>query len=235
MSAVRIGDATLYEGDCREVLQSIDQSAAIISDPPYGIGYTHSGAHRFNGVGVTKAARLRGVPPIIGDNEPFDPSHLFCVDNVLIWGADHYRGLLPMGGRWLAWNKLDDMAPWDSFSDVEFAWHSKPGASRIFNLKWKGIVCDKRLESGERFHPTQKPIGLMLWCIEQTGCPSLICDPYLGSGTTGIAASMLGIPFIGIEIERRWFDIACRRIEEAQRQGRLFEPPRAKPVQERFL
>ena len=225
-----IGNATLYLGDCREILPALPKVDAVISDPPYGINFTHSGKHgcRFRGVGVTKASRLRGNPPIAGDAEPFDPAPWLSVcPNVLLWGADHFYPRLPDKGRFLAWNKLGDMKPWDSFSDVEFAWHSANKAARIFNMKWKGIACDKAGENGGlREHPMQKPIRLMSWSIEQAAVPAggLILDPYLGSGTTGVAAVRAGYRFIGIETEPRWLDIAVRRVEDAQRQGDMFLP-----------
>ncbi len=131
---------------------------------------------------------------------------------------------LPDKGRFLAWNKLGDMEPWDSFSDVEFAWHSQDRAARIFSMKWKGLACDKVGENGGlREHTTQKPIRLMQWCIEEARVPlgATVVDPFMGSGTTGVACMNLGRKFIGIEIEPKYFDIACRRIEDAQRQQRL--------------
>ena len=220
-----IGDAVLYLGDCLEILPTLPKVDSIITDPPYGINFNHSGAHgRFNGQGVTKAARDRGNQPIHGDDKPFDPSPWIAAsDNVIMWGADHFYPRLPDSGRWLAWNKLGDMEPWDSFSDVEFAWHSFDKAARIFSMKWKGIACDKAGEdNGLRVHTTQKPIRLMRWCIEHAGNPALVLDPYMGSGTTGVAALQVGCRFIGIEIEPRYFDIACERIENAQRQLRMF-------------
>lgn len=233
------GQARLLLGDCREILQTLPHVDACITDPPYGIDYTHSGKHacRFSGVGVTKAARIRGVPPIIGDDRPFDPAPWVAhCENVLLWGADHFYPRLPDRGRFLAWNKLGNMDPWDSFSDIEFAWHSADKAARVFNMKWKGIACDKRGESnGLREHPTQKPIALMKWCIDQADVPvsAIILDPFMGSGTTGVAAVKLGRKFIGIEIEPKYFDIACRRISEALKQPDLFiEAPKEKPVQE---
>ena len=129
-------------------------------------------------------------------------------------------------GRFLAWNKLGDMEPWDSFSDVEFAWHSEEGAARIFSMKWKGVACDKRGESnGLREHVTQKPIRLMLWSIEQCKRAYHVVDPYMGSGTTGVAAVKLGRKFTGIEIEPKYFDIACRRIAEALAAPDFFVAP----------
>jgi site-specific DNA-methyltransferase (adenine-specific) len=225
-----IGDAVLYLGDWHTLRPIRDQEHidAVISDPPYGIGFTQSGKHgsRFNGVGVSKAARERGTPPVAGDDQPFDPIPLVTLArNVILWGADHFYPRLPDCGRWLAWNKLGDMEPWDSFSDVEFAWHSIEGAARIFSMKWKGIACEKRGENnGLREHPMQKPVRLMEWCVGMSA--GRVLDPYMGAGTTGVACANLHRPFVGVEIEPRWFDIACRRIEEAYRQPRL---PLAEP------
>lgn len=220
-----IGNATLYLGDCLTILPEL-RADAVITDPPYGIGYAHGGGMRGGEIGNTAAANKRGSPPVIGDDLPFDPAPLLRLSaNVLMWGADHYYSRLPDSGRWLAWNKLGDMEPWDSFSDVEFAWHSKEGASRIFSMKWKGLACDKVGENGGlRLHTTQKPIRLMRWCVDQCRLQgdSLILDPYMGSGTTGIAAVQSGHRFVGIEIHEPYFDISCERIENAQRQERLF-------------
>jgi len=230
MRIERIGDATLYLGDCADVLPTLGKVDCVIADPPYGIDYKHSGA------GTTTAALIRGNPPIIGDTQPFDPAPWIATcSNVILWGADHFYPRLPDSGRFLAWNKLGDMEPWDSFSDVEFAWHSHDKAARIFSMKWKGIACDKVGENnGLRLHTTQKPIRLMRWCIEQAGNPETILDPFMGSGTTGVAAIQLGRKFIGIELEPSYFDIACERIENAQRQATLFEPART-AVQESLL
>lgn len=221
-----IGQTTLYCGDCHEISFALGMVDAIISDPPYGIGYAHGGGMRGGEIGNTAAANKRGSPPVIGDDKPFDPvPWLVLSSNVILWGADHFYPRLPDHGRWLAWNKLGDMEPWDSFSDVEFAWHSKEGAARIFSMKWKGLACDKVGENGGlRQHTTQKPVRLMRWCIDQAKLPegSLILDPYMGSGTTGVAAAQSGHRFIGVEIHEPYFDIACERIENAQRQERLF-------------
>ena len=232
MRVETIGNATLYLGDCLQVRASgaLDDVDVLIADPPYGISFVHGivgaspgGVGRFDG--RTAAAAARGTPPIHGDDQQFDPSPWLVFANVILWGADHFYPRLPDSGRWLAWNKLGDLEPWDTFSDVEFAWHSQEGAARIFNMKWKGLACEKVGEdNGLRQHTTQKPIRLMRWCIEQAKVKPgyIVCDPYMGSGTTGIAAVQHGCKFIGIEIEPKYFDIACDRIENAQRQERLF-------------
>ncbi len=218
------GDCRLILGDCREVLPSLDASLAVVSDPPYGIDFHRSGTAGYGFTGVSgAAARARGCPPIAGDDLPFDPTQLLGFSEVLIWGADHYRARLPEGGRFLAWDKLAGRASWDDFCDVEFAWHSEGGASRVFSWLWKGMVCKKQGENnGLRDHPMQKPMALMRWCLTQLKRASAtVLDPYMGSGTTGVACAEIGRELIGIEIEPRWFEIACRRIEAASRQRSL--------------
>lgn len=212
-----IGDATLYLGDCREIAGALPAGSAIVSDPPYGIAFQRS----TGGARHTKHAAARGNRPIVGDDAPFDPSPWTAFDECILWGADHFYPRLPDSGRWLAWNKLGHKEPWDSFSDVEFAWHSGEGAARIFSMLWKGIATDNRGENnGQRDHPTQKPVRLMAWCIDMIASP-IIVDPYMGSGTTGVAAIKLGRRFIGCEIDPAYFDVACRRIEEQWRQAPL--------------
>lgn len=222
-----IGDATLYLGDCREILPTLGRVDAVVTDPPYGIGYARGRGG--NGKQRVRSGR-NDERPIIGDDRPFDPSPWLSWPCVM-WGANHYAAALPKG-RWLAWNKLGHMTPWDDFCDVELAWCSERGADRIFSLLWKGLIQgDKEGVSGERWHPTQKPVALMKWCLGFLPNAQTILDPFMGSGTTGVAAIKLGRKFIGIEIEPKYFDIACRRIEEAWKQPRLFEEPRPKVEQ----
>jgi site-specific DNA-methyltransferase (adenine-specific)/modification methylase len=201
---------------------------AVVTDPPYGIAHVR-------GSGGNGRWHRRTDVPIVGDDAAFDPSLWLAFGNVLMWGADHFYPRLPDHGRWLGWNKLGDLAPWDDFSDLELAWHSKEGAARIFSLAWKGIIrVDSGEQGGQRFHPSQKPIALMRWCIEQAGVSEsgIILDPFMGSGTTGVAAVKLGRKFIGIEIEPKYFDIACRRISEALKQPDMFIERPAPPKQE---
>ena len=218
-----IGDATLYLGDCRGIIDDLPKDAAIVSDPPYGIAYER-------GAGGKGISRRHNDAPIFGDSEPFDPTPWLTFNHVVIWGANHYAGKLPHG-RWLAWNKLGDMEPWDDFCDVEFAWQNRRAADRIFSLMWKGLIKSSE-NSDVRVHPTQKPVALMRWCIEQVPPSCLVVDPFMGSGTTGVAAARLGRRFIGIEIDEKHFATACKRIEAAYAQPDLFvSPPAPKPVQ----
>lgn len=222
-----IGGATLYLGDCLEILPRLPKVAAVVTDPPYGINYVHSGV----GKGVTERRNLK---PIEGDARPFDPAPLLAFKNCIVWGADHFYPRLPDRGRFLAFDKLDGIEPWDSFSDVEFAWCSTEGAAKLFSLRWKGIARSKTEDPIQRSHPSQKPIALMRWCIELLGEANPILDPYMGSGTTGVAAVKLGRRFIGIEIDEAYFDIACQRIAEAERQADLFVAPATKATAEQL-
>jgi site-specific DNA-methyltransferase (adenine-specific) len=219
-----IGECVLYLGDCREILPLLPKVDAVVTDPPYGISYQ-------KGSGGKGAHSVRNIEAIQGDAQPFDPTPLLDYEDVILWGANHYASRLPHG-RWLAWDKLAGMAEFDSFSDVEFAWRKGRGKDRVINHLWKGICKDSEKGGGkERWHPTQKPIDVMAWCIRQTDARTII-DPFMGSGTTGVACVKLGRKFIGIEIEPKYFDIACKRISDAYKQPDMFvEAPAPKPEQ----
>lgn len=218
---VTIGNAELWHGDCLEVLPLLEDVDALVSDPPYGIAYQHSGGGR-----AAPGAKLPPVRnakmPIANDAAAFDPAHLLGFESVLIFGADHYRDKLPAGGTLVAWDKSCGIGPADSFADAEFAWTNVRVKRNVLRYLWKGVACEKAgEENGKRYHPTQKPVGLMQRCIELLPDATVICDPYMGSGSTGVASLRMGRRFVGIELDRRYFDIACERIENEQRQSRL--------------
>jgi DNA modification methylase len=210
------GSVQLWLGDCLSILPQIEAGSvsACVTDPPYGIGYVR-GTSRTGIHARPENANHNANTPVFGDDHPFDPSPWLAFSSVVLWGADHFYLRLPDCGRWLAWNKLGDNNPWDSFCDVEFAWCSIEGAARIFSMKWKGLACEKAGENnGKRDHPTQKPVRLMRWCLDEACVESggLVLDPYMGSGTTGVACVRTGRKFIGIEIEPKYFEIAKKRI-----------------------
>ena len=181
--------------------------------PPYGISYVHGGG------GKGRWGRVNHSVPIHGDDQPFDPTPLLRFPVVLMFGADHYRRRLPDGGTLIAWDKSVGKGPKDSFADAEFIWTNLKIKRNVIRYLWKGIACEKAgEENGRRWHPTTKPQGVMRWCLEQIPQAGVILDPYMGSGSTGCAAVALGRTFIGIEIDRRYFDIACERIARAQAQ-----------------
>jgi len=223
MRVETIGDATLYLGDCREILPTLPKVDAVVTDPPYGIGYVHRGG----GGCLARSTQFGGVA-VVGDELPFDPAPWLGFPEVILWGANHYASRLPDATCWLTWDKRDGVCANDQ-ADCEHAWTNLAGPARLKRHLWNGML--KQSERGAaRVHPTQKPVAVMQWAIEQTDARSIL-DPFMGSGTTGVAAIKLGRKFIGIEIEPKYFDIACRRIEEAWKQPRLFEEPKRKPTQ----
>ena len=218
---VVIGNAELWHGDCREVLQTL-VADAIVTDPPYGIGFVHSGND--GGVGGLGHGRYKtkfGGVKIAGDDMAFDPSFIKSRGlPTVLWGANHYASRLDDSSAWLCWDKRAASGHTNDFSDCELAWTNRRGVARMFRHHWDGMM--RASERGiERQHPTQKPIAVMEWCIQQLGSPAVVCDPYMGVGSTGVAAMNLGLHFIGVEIHRPYFDIACERIERAQRQAPL--------------
>jgi site-specific DNA-methyltransferase (adenine-specific) len=236
MRVEQIGNATLYLGDCREVLPTLGKVDAVVTDPPYGInldtdnsrfsgGHAASVARRGNGVGSA------GGKPIANDSGPFDPSLLLAYGRQhIVWGWNNYPDRLPAGAC-LVWLKRNDDAFGSFLSDAELAWMSKG----------HGVYCRRDLSNNaialERAHPTQKPVGLMEWCLGFLPHARTILDPFMGSGTTGVACAKRGRSFIGIEIELRYFDIACRRIEDAYKQADMFvaAPPEPVAKQEALL
>lgn len=186
---------------------------SVVADPPYGVQILTDMA----GVKRSKAASATGksFKPVIGNDRPFDPTRWlgFGVDQ-LLWGANHYCSRLPEApGRWLNWDKRCDIIPPRCQADCELAWSSEYGAARTFYHYWDGMV--KASEMGEpREHPTQKPVALMRWCM-QYAKGKVILDPYMGSGTTGVAAIQEGRNFIGFELDEEYFKVAAKRIRQA--------------------
>jgi site-specific DNA-methyltransferase (adenine-specific) len=219
---VVIGNATLYLGDCLEILPTLPKVDAVITDPPYGMALDtdYSGFNGWSGKGHEYAR-------VVGDDRSFDPSPWLAAAPVCVfWGAQYFAQRLPERGGWLVFNKRGEGKPSEiCFGDCELAWANVKQSVRMYSQTWHGV---SRWSTEGRHHPTQKSIGLMAWCIEQAGKPNTILDPYMGSGTTGVAAAQMGRAFIGCEIDKQYFDIACRRIEQAMAQGKLFgdEPVR---------
>ncbi len=222
--SVTIGRATLYLGDCRDVLPGLSGIASILADPPYGMDYRSGHNSGRTGAGAAMVRKDGNFEQIAGDKVPFDPSHLLALDlPSIIWGANYFNDRLPSGNRWLIWDKLAGKTPVPSGSDIEIAWTSSPGPDRIYTHLWRGIMRagEENVVHSAKLHPNQKPVALMAWCL--TFLPDgPVLDPYMGSASSGVAALLAGRDFIGIELDPDHFDIACKRIEDAQRQGDLF-------------
>lgn len=202
-----IGRATMYLGDCREVLPTLRPADACVTDPPYGIG---EDGGRFRD---RKGGGHRVLPKKGWDKSPPDADTfalvLACAYDFIIWGGNYFTDKLPVSRGWLYWDKMMG----GDFSDGELAWTSMDRPLKSFSY------CNKM---GGKEHPTQKPIRLMKWCINFFPDANTFVDPFAGSGSTGVAEMEMGKDFVGIERDEDYFDIACRRIEQAQRQADLF-------------
>ena len=199
-----IGDAVLYHGNCLEILPTLPKVDAVVTDPPYGIGFAAQ---------PTNYQRAAGMKPASWDNARAERlSDLLSLAEIqVVWGGNYYE--LPPSRGWLSWFKPD--AP-PSMANFELAWTNQDRNARQIQ---QSIAATNAERVG---HPTQKPLVVMEWTLSQFPTAETILDPFMGSGTTGVACVNLGRKFIGIEIERRYFDIACERIAAAYALGRLF-------------
>ena len=204
---------TIYHGDCREIVPELGKFDLLLTDPPYGIALNTDG-RRFSGgkAGhISKYGNGQGTgagAPIVNDGEEFDPSFLLDYgESQIIWGWNNFPDKLPRGAC-LVWIKRLDPAFGSFLSDAELAWYSNG----------HGVYCKRDLSNNaianERVHPTQKPVGLMQWCIEKAGDAQTILDPFAGSGTTGRAAKDLGRKATLIEIEEKYCEIAANRMRQ---------------------
>lgn len=203
-----IGCCTLYLGDWRDLGLQAD---ILLADPPYGNDYRQ------------KRSRDKWVrpeqehAPIVGNAEPFDPRPLLQIAPVAVmWGANYYADKLPPNGKWLVWDKRENTTP-DDGADVEIAWTNLPGVPRMHRQLWRGICRrgEENISRGARkLHPNQKPVALMDWCLQQTKVTqeTVVLDPFMGSGTTGLACLRRGVPFIGVEIDPTHFETAVKRL-----------------------
>jgi DNA modification methylase len=200
-----IGNSTLYLGDCAALMPYLERVPAVLTDPPYGIGRVSGGS------GKHGTRKWGGEFDLRWDRAPSAlmlEAMLRAADHHIVWGGN----FLPLGPAkcFLVWDKGACFKN-RRYAEAELAWTSLRSNTRIF-------VRDPlaKRDYKDKVHPTQKPLVLMLWCIEllPKGCHTVL-DPFMGSGTTGVACARLGKRFVGIEREERFFDLACRRIAEA--------------------
>jgi DNA modification methylase len=223
-----IGDATLYLGDCRDVLPTLGPVDAVVTDPPYGIGEAAG-----KNASRTNVAVAKDYGDDQWDNKPVDPETMRLVRLAgqwqIIFGGNYYDA--PATSCWLVWDKLNGA---NDFADCELAWTNLPKAVRRIRYLWNGML--RANGEGRGDHPTQKPEGVMRWALQQLPANAhTILDPFMGSGTTGVAAVSLGLQFTGIERETRYFDAACRRIEAETKRPRLFTEARTAAIQPDLL
>jgi site-specific DNA-methyltransferase (adenine-specific) len=207
------GSVRLYLGDCLDVLPTLEGVDAVVTDPPYGIGYDAS---------ESSQQGIQSFAVIAGDDEPFDPSPWLAFKDAILWGVNNYcNAIPPREGQWYFWDKVTRNGLMVRIAEGEFAWHRRGTKPRAFRHLWSGAYRDS--ENGERsVHPTQKPIALMAWCLGMVEGHTIL-DPFMGSGTTGVACVRTGRRFIGIEKEPKYFEIARKRIEAELTRAPLFD------------
>jgi hypothetical protein len=226
------GRHVIYNSDCLTVLPHLTGVDAVVTDPPYGMGWNAKGRiGRPSTVATAGGVYGRDWGGIEGDDKPFDPAILLGIGKPLVtWGANHYASRLPDSPGWLIWDKKRGGTAGRGFtgSDCELAWCSETGdCTAIFCLYWDGFRRES--EVGDHFHPTQKPVALMVWCLGFVDGETIL-DPFMGSGTTGVACIRTGRRFIGVEIEPRYAAIAVERMERELSQPCLptMEPEKVK-------
>lgn len=196
----------LYLGDAAEILPTFGDKrfAACVTDPPYGIGEA-AGKNRSRG----GCATPQDYGNFDWDNAPASPELIAHCQRVAEWcvifGGNYFS--LPPSPCWLVWDKMNGET---DFADCELAWTNLRRAVRLIQFRWNGMLRD---EKGPRVHPTQKPIEVMRWAIAKCPSHATVIDPFMGSGTTGVACVRLGSQFVGIEREPAYFKKAIERIE----------------------
>lgn len=202
---------TIYNSDCAEILADLDTVDLLLTDPPYGIGEA-AGKNKSR----SKLATAKDYGVSDWDNQRAGDSVILLAMGLsresIIFGGNYYSDILNPSACWLVWDKDNS----GDFADCELAWTSLPGAARRLKYTWNGMI---KQQPEERWHPTQKPLSVMRWCIEQADhktkkTQEIILDPFMGSGTTLVAAKALGRKAIGIEREQKYCDVAIKRLRQ---------------------
>ena len=227
------GRVTLYLGDCMDIMPTLQGVDALVSDPPYGIAWQHGGNRgNWGGTGTSKITGKKQpvaqTAAIMGDAEPFDPRPLLEIaPKCLLWGAIHFSDKLPISRHWIVWDKHLANNGTD-FAEVDFAWTNHKGNAVSHRQLWNGCLVEGEERTNRngstRCHPTQKPIRLMIFCMDrlQIAEGETVLDPYMGSGTTGVACLRTGRRFVGIEKDPAHYATALERIKNELAQGDLF-------------
>jgi site-specific DNA-methyltransferase (adenine-specific)/modification methylase len=179
-----------------------------VTEPPYGVAVAKSGM-----VGADFGIAKKGkYAPVEGDDKTPDIRHLLDLSGKqIIWGGNYFADQLSAVGSWLIWDKRGDSGIENTFADCELAWSNIGCPARIYRQLWNGMIREG--EHDKRVHPTQKPVGLLQWCIKKT--EGIIIDPYIGSGTTMVACQNLNRKCRGIEISPQYVAVCLERMKTA--------------------
>ena len=206
---------TIYCGDAFEILPTIEADACV-SDPPYGINYKsgHNTGHVTKRKGWDEWRRDSNFAPIAGDDQPFTPELLLRFNQVALCGGNFFASRLPDSKCWITWDKREDSGS-DRQSDCEMIWTNFEKPSRIFRHLWRGLCRrgEENVSKTAKKHPNQKPVALMRFVLEYGNCGPVIVDPFMGSGSTLVAARDLGLECIGIELTEEYCQVARHRLQ----------------------
>jgi site-specific DNA-methyltransferase (adenine-specific) len=225
-----IGDCRLILGDCLEIMPTLGKVDLAIVDPPYGIDASNMSLGDGGGLYRQPKKYKRGN----WDKKPPPPEYFKMLSeistNQIIWGANHFISLNPKDSScWIVWDKNNGGS---DFADCELAWTSFDSPVRIFKFTWSGFIQGNMKNKEEKIHPTQKPAELYKWILNNyANKGEVVLDTHGGSFSSAVACMEFGYKFIGIEKDKNYFDEACKRIDQANRQGKLFAPPKPNPEQ----
>jgi len=202
-------------GDCLKVMEGWPDGCVdlVLTDPPYGIS-AYAGGTMGGGV----LAKQSTYDATAWDFEPFNIMQFqtcqWISKNQIVFGFNHFSDVFPPSSCVLVWDKVNGD---NNFADCELAWTSFDSAVRLVRWKWQGMLQEAGHPRDYRQHPTQKPLGVMLWILKRYSNPNdLILDPFCGSGTTCVAAKKLGRNYIGIDISPEYCQIARERLESVE-------------------
>ena len=196
---------TIYHGDCREILPELGRFDLLLTDPPYGIGEAAGKNKTRSNVALAKDYGNESWDDSPIDQSIIDLSVSICKKSI-IWGGNYYT--MPPSPSWLIWDKRNGA---NDFADCELAWSNLGCAVRKIEHLWNGML---RKDNEERFHPTQKPLGVMSWCISLSKTAGSVLDPFMGSGTTLLAAKLHGLTAVGIEMSEKYCEVAAMRLSQ---------------------
>lgn len=197
---------TIYCGDNRRILPLLDGFDLLLTDPPYGIGADNRKRILSRG----KLANPKDYGESNWDSEAPESwvlqMALSKADSQIVWGGNYYP--MPPSSCWLVWDKENGE---NDFADCELAWTNLPKAIRRIVHRWHGML---RKGNEARFHPTQKPLDVITWCLGHVAEAKTVCDPWAGSGTTLVAAKLKGLQAVGIEINEQYCETAVQRLAQ---------------------
>lgn len=204
----------IYCGDNRTILPMLECHDLLLTDPPYGIAKDRYRKNTGGKQSATGSAPKRLFCNTLDEWDVDRPTReqialaLSKSKSAIIWGGNYLADMLPPSMGWLFWDKLNDGK---SFANGELAWTSEKKALRVKRHRWDGMLRDG--ENAALYHPTQKPLELMTWCMSDTDAKTVL-DPWMGSGTTLVAAKSLGMRATGIEINQEYCEAAVARLAQ---------------------